>query len=137
MGRGVLLLTMVLLLLPAGLAPTAARAADPAPRLQGGFAEFWRAHNGALLFGEPLTDEIVTPGLTVQYLERARLEWHPDYSPGRQITLGRLGGRAEHRPQAGDAGRAGRGRGGRGRAVRRGPRAGDRPVGSVAARTRG
>ncbi|HET7076863.1 MAG TPA: M23 family metallopeptidase [Chloroflexia bacterium] len=91
MWRALLLCATVLLLLPAGPAPVAARAADPGPRLQGGFAAFWRAHNGALLFGEPLTDEIVTPRLTVQYLERARLEWHPDYPPGRQITLGRLG----------------------------------------------
>ena len=61
------------------------------PQLQGGFAEFWQAHNGALLFGQPLTDERREGGVVVQYLERARLEWHADYPPGQQITLGRLG----------------------------------------------
>jgi biotin carboxyl carrier protein len=70
---------------------------QPAPAaaaLGGGFADFWRQHDGALLLGAPLTGEIVQDGLTVQYLERARLEWHADWPPGRQITLGRLGAEA-------------------------------------------
>jgi hypothetical protein len=66
-------------------------ARDEAPRLQGGFADFWAAHDGALLFGQPLTNESREGGVVVQYLERARLEWHPDYPAGQQITLGRLG----------------------------------------------
>ncbi|MGI8586225.1 MAG: peptidoglycan DD-metalloendopeptidase family protein [Chloroflexia bacterium] len=62
-----------------------------APTLGGGFAAFWQQHDGALLFGAPVTGELSRPGLTVQYFERARLEWHPDWPPGRQITIGRLG----------------------------------------------
>jgi biotin carboxyl carrier protein len=92
---GGLILAVLLLGLPvageeAG-GPGAAPGGAGAPRLQGGFAEFWQAHNGALLFGEPLTEESRAGGVVVQYLERARLEWHPDYPAGQQITLGRLG----------------------------------------------
>ncbi|HMA34623.1 MAG TPA: M23 family metallopeptidase [Chloroflexia bacterium] len=77
-------------------APAGAQAAPPpdgaaGPTLRGSFADFWDMHNGALLFGAPVGDEVVTPNLTVQYCERARLEWHPDWPPGRQITLGLLG----------------------------------------------
>ena len=31
--------------------PGAAPGGSGAPRLQGGFADFWEAHNGAMLFG--------------------------------------------------------------------------------------
>src|SRR5215217_4574603 len=75
-------------------AGTATAAPAAAPQLRGGFAAFWEAHDGALLFGQPLTDEIVTSRLTVQWFEHARLEWHLDWPPGQQITLGRLGAEA-------------------------------------------
>lgn len=91
--RSILLLVLLVLgvLVPApGHAAPAAQAA-PGATLSGGFAAFWRQHEGALLFGAPLTGEIVQPDLTVQYFERARLEWHPDWPPGQQIALGRLG----------------------------------------------
>lgn len=93
MWRG-LMVAVVAGLLNLGTAGVPLRAGpleDPAPRLQGGFADFWGAHDGALLFGQPLTDESREGGVVVQYLERARLEWHPDYPAGQQITLGRLG----------------------------------------------
>src|SRR5436190_15217094 len=71
--------------------PLAAQQAPAASSLSGGFADFWRGHNGALLFGQPLTGELRQGALIVQWFEHARLEWHPDYPPGQQITLGRLG----------------------------------------------
>ncbi|MGI8586380.1 MAG: M23 family metallopeptidase [Chloroflexia bacterium] len=83
-----LALLLALCLWPA--ATPGARSAS-GPVLQGGFADFWRGHDGALLFGAPLTEERREGKLTVQYFERARLEWHPDYPPGEQITLARLG----------------------------------------------
>ena len=86
----------LLLTLALGGRPVAARPASQAgvPTLSGGFADFWRAHDGARLFGAPLTGERQAGGLVTQVFERARLEWHPDYPPGQQITLGRLGAEA-------------------------------------------
>ena len=86
----------LLLALALGGRPAAARPAPQAgaPTLSGGFADFWRAHDGARLIGAPLTGERQAGGLVTQVFERARLEWHPDYPPGRQITLGRLGAEA-------------------------------------------
>ncbi|MDQ6739846.1 MAG: M23 family metallopeptidase [Actinomycetota bacterium] len=94
--RLTLLLTLLIPLLVAGRGPVPAAVAvatspATAPALGGGFAAFWQQHDGALLFGTPITGEIVRPSLTVQYFERARLEWHPDWPTGRQITIGRLG----------------------------------------------
>ncbi|HMA35385.1 MAG TPA: hypothetical protein VKY74_13020 [Chloroflexia bacterium] len=55
------------------------------------FQAFWQTHDGARLFGAPLAAPSQENGLTVQYYERARLEWHPSYPAGWQVTLGRLG----------------------------------------------
>ncbi len=79
-----------LALLAVGVA--GARAAPPpTPTVGGGFAAYWAAHEGAFLFGQPLTGEIREGDYTVQWFERARLEWHPAWPPGQQIALGRLG----------------------------------------------
>jgi hypothetical protein len=45
------------------------------------------------LFGYPISEEFTDPdtGLTVQYFERARFEYHPDNPEPHQILLGRLG----------------------------------------------
>lgn len=45
--------------------------------LQHGFRAFWQARGGLPIFGMPITDEIQENGLTVQYTQRARLEYHP------------------------------------------------------------
>ncbi len=60
----------------------------------GGFAGFWFAHNGQRLFGYPLSEELQERSAddgrtyTVQYFERARMEWHPELG---RVVLGRLG----------------------------------------------
>lgn len=57
-----------------------------------GFLRYWETHGGLPIFGYPLTDEFVQDGLTVQYFERARFEWHPGMWPERwDVLLGRLG----------------------------------------------
>jgi len=70
----------LLLALAFGGRPVVARPAPQAgaPTLSGGFADFWRAHDGARLFGAPLTPERQAGGLVTQVFERARLEWHSD-----------------------------------------------------------
>ena len=62
--------------------------------LRGRFLEFWEVNGGTAVLGLPITEPIIENGLTVQYLERARLEYHPEISPNnpnRQVLLTRLG----------------------------------------------
>lgn len=61
--------------------------------LRGAFLEYWETHGATPVLGLPITEPIVENGLTVQYLERARIEWHPEISsdPSRAILLTRLG----------------------------------------------
>jgi hypothetical protein len=61
--------------------------------LRGAFLNYWETHGRTPVLGVPITEPIAEGGLTVQYLERARLEWHPEISndPNRAILLGRLG----------------------------------------------
>jgi cell wall-associated NlpC family hydrolase len=71
-----------------------------------GFRDYWQSHGlefgdagvsyreSLALFGYPLSDEYVDPatGVTVQYFERARFEYHPDNPAPYQVELGLLGG---------------------------------------------
>jgi hypothetical protein len=60
--------------------------------LCGGFAAFWEQFGGLAVFGYPISEEIQEDGMTVQYFERARFEWHPGDWPERfDVLLGRLG----------------------------------------------
>lgn len=45
--------------------------------LQHGFRAYWQARGGLPIFGMPITDEHEENGITVQYCERSRLEFHP------------------------------------------------------------
>ncbi len=57
-----------------------------------GFRSYWHEYGGLEIFGYPISNEIQEDGLTVQYFERARLEWHPGVWPERHDVLqGRLG----------------------------------------------
>ena len=77
--------------------PAAARGgctffAETQHNLCGAFRSYWRQFGGLMLYGYPLTDEFVENGLTVQYFERARFEYHPGASPRRfDIMAGRIG----------------------------------------------
>ena len=44
----------------------------------GGFRYFWENRGGLEIFGFPITDEMEEDGRTVQYCERAVLEYHPE-----------------------------------------------------------
>ncbi len=60
-----------------------------------GFYDFWLNRGGLKLFGFPITEELAQNGLTVQYFERARFEWHPGAAPdGWDTLLGLIG--SEH-----------------------------------------
>lgn len=55
-----------------------------------GFLSYWRDHDGAYLLGLPVTEVLDEDGITVQYFERARLEYHPKLEGG-TILRGRIG----------------------------------------------
>ncbi len=60
--------------------------------LHGGFLDYWRTHGGLPIFGYPLTEEFTEGGYTVQYFERNRFEYHPEYAgTPYAVLLGRLG----------------------------------------------
>ncbi len=68
--------------------------------MRGAFLTFWESHGALPVLGLPITEPITEDGLTVQYLERVRLEWHPEISkdPKQQVLLTRLGAiTTEHR----------------------------------------
>jgi hypothetical protein len=57
-----------------------------------GFLTFWRENGGLLIFGYPLSEEIVEDGRVVQYFERARFEYHAEYAgTDDQVQLSLLG----------------------------------------------
>ncbi len=56
-----------------------------------GFKKYWDDNDGVNRFGFPISEELTENGVTVQYFERGRLEYHPELEAGKQITLGRLG----------------------------------------------
>lgn len=62
-------------------------------KLGHGFLRFWEKYGGLRIFGYPITEEFEENGLTVQYFERARFEWHPDNndSDNWNVQLGLLG----------------------------------------------
>src|SRR5262245_47222212 len=108
--RFLLVLSLVqLTLLQSGLpsAPVAAAATPkPAIRLSGGekcfqatgrcmhglFLGYWQSKGGLSQFGYPVTDELTEDGRTVQYTERARFEWHPEFrDTPNEVLLSLLG----------------------------------------------
>jgi len=75
--------------------------AETSHTLRGAFRYFWESHGGLARFGYPLTEEFPTVSgedgktYTVQYFERARLEYHPEYAgTPYDVLLGLLGRRA-------------------------------------------
>lgn len=67
-------------------------------RLSGVFRRFWQANGGVDVFGYPLSEEFdeqnSTDGKTyrVQYFERARFEYHPEFAgTASEVLLGQLG----------------------------------------------
>ena len=60
--------------------------------LGGAFLSFWRANGGVRVLGYPITEPVQEAGLTVQYFERARMEYHPEKAKqGFVVELSLLG----------------------------------------------
>ena len=70
------------------------------------FLDYWRQNGGLAVYGYPLTEAIQEKSLTdgktytVQYFERARLEYHPENRPPYDVLLGQLGRAALATPAA-------------------------------------
>ncbi|HUG15004.1 MAG TPA: cupin domain-containing protein [Thermomicrobiales bacterium] len=58
-----------------------------------GFQAYWDKYGGLAIFGYPISAEMKDAnGVTVQWFERARFEWHPGAWPERyDVLLGRIG----------------------------------------------
>jgi hypothetical protein len=65
--------------------------------LGGAFRAFWEAHGGVAQLGYPISDEfreiseLDGKTYTVQYTERAELEWHPENKPPFDVLLSQVG----------------------------------------------
>jgi hypothetical protein len=56
------------------------------------FRTYWEQNGGVNLFGYPISEELQENGLTVQYFERARFEYHPENNgTNNNVQLGLLG----------------------------------------------
>ena len=56
------------------------------------FIQFYDSRGGLPIFGYPLTDVEIEGGFKVQYLERARIEYHPEHrGTAHEVQLGLLG----------------------------------------------
>jgi len=60
--------------------------------LSGPFLKYWQQHGGLAIFGYPISEEVMENGYLVQYFERNRFEYHPEFanSPN-EVLLGLLG----------------------------------------------
>ena len=71
-----------------------------------GFLKYFNQNGGLTIFGLPLTEEFVERGWTVQYFERARMEFHPEHVGTRyEVQLGLIADEltVSRRPFKGDA----------------------------------
>jgi hypothetical protein len=59
--------------------------------VQGGFLEFFERYGGEEVFGLPRTEEIQDGGLTVQYFQKVRMEYHPGNPAPYRVQLSLLG----------------------------------------------
>lgn len=66
--------------------------------LQNGFLAYWQSHGGLPIFGYPISEEFSEKNpdngntYTVQYFERARFEYHPEFKgTAYEVELGLLG----------------------------------------------
>ncbi len=55
------------------------------------FKRFWEQNGGIDLLGYPITELLFEAGRTVQYFQRARLEWRPENPEQSKVMLGELG----------------------------------------------
>ena len=55
------------------------------------FLEFFDQNGGIAQFGYPISEIEIHEGWMVQYFQRARFEWHPEFPPGQRVALTNVG----------------------------------------------
>ncbi len=55
------------------------------------FLEFFDKNGGEAIFGKPKSSFVFYNGRIVQYFERTRFEWYPEYPDGQRVVLAELG----------------------------------------------
>ena len=65
--------------------------------VKGEFLTYFRDNGGLEIFGYPITEEFVDQGLSVQYFQKARMEWHPENPIPYKVQLGLLGEELKYR----------------------------------------
>ncbi len=77
--------------------PTMAYFPETSHNLSGAFYTYWTTYGGLASFGYPISEELREVNqadgktYTVQYFERARLEYHPENPPPYDVLLGLMG----------------------------------------------
>ncbi len=65
--------------------------AETGHNIHGVFSTYYLVHNGYENFGAPITEAFMENGLVVQYFQRARFEFRPEYPEPYRVQLGLLG----------------------------------------------
>lgn len=65
--------------------------------VNGEFLNYYRKNGELAIFGYPITEQFVDQGITVQYFQRARMEWHPENQAPYNVQLGLLGEELKYR----------------------------------------
>ncbi len=84
---------------PAAPSPDARYFAEMGHNLRAGFRAYWEANGELAQFGHPLSEEVTEQledgrTYTVQYFERARMEYHPEHAgTPYEVLLGQFGRR--------------------------------------------
>jgi hypothetical protein len=55
------------------------------------FLDYFNSHGGVDIFGYPISGQFTEKGVTVQYFQRARMEWHPENAEKYRVQLGLVG----------------------------------------------
>lgn len=55
------------------------------------FLDFFDKYGGEAIFGQPISNFEYLNGRIVQYFERARFDWYPEYAEGQKVVLADLG----------------------------------------------
>lgn len=74
--------------------------------VSGEFLDYYRnVNNATFLFGYPITEQFIKDGRLVQYFQRARFEFYPEFPEGQRVQLTALGRETyvPGRPAVGDA----------------------------------
>ncbi len=88
---------------PAAANPNCTYFPETQHNLCGGFRDYWNNFGGLAVYGFPTTEEFQENGVTTQYFERARFEWHPGSWPERSDVLLGLVGNTVTASRTGDA----------------------------------